>query len=72
MIYFTEAGDVSCCGRGKDGQLGYGGKQEHFFPRKIDVESEPEEEDEKGKRIQGIRIYCGASSTAIISGMNIT
>jgi len=56
---------VCCAGRGAEGQLGYGGKQEHPFPRKIDVELE--RNGEETVVIQGVRVFAGATSSGVIS-----
>lgn len=78
-----EKGEVCCCGQGSEGQLGYGGKQEHFFPRRVDIEEESEfheEDDEQeinrngpiGKLLRSVRVFCGPKSTSIITGDSYT
>ena len=58
--------------------MGYGGKQEHWFPRKVDlkvleagqkIESDSEEEQQelKYKKIFAVKVFCGVHSTAVIS-----
>ena len=64
LMELPEGGEVACCGRGAEGQLGYGGRQEHFTPRKIEVTLERNEDEEITKK--GIRVFAGASATGMI------
>jgi len=64
-MFLSEKGEVCCAGRGTEGQLGYGGKQEHPFPRKIDVELE--RNGEETVVVQGVRVFAGATSSGVIS-----
>lgn len=45
-IMVTEFGEVATCGRGEEGQLGYGGRQEHTAVRTIELVDDDDDENE--------------------------
>lgn len=58
--------------------MGYGGRQEHFFPRRVDIEEDEEIPQEGaevdpnkpiGKLIRSVRVFCGPQSTLAITGL---
>jgi hypothetical protein len=77
LFLVLDVGHVSCAGRGEEGQLGYGGKQEHWFPRKLDIlvpelseaeiEALPEDQRVPMRTILAVRAFCGANSTTILT-----